>query len=104
MSAQEAAATAVPVVASDLVPFVKEFLLAEPIDEIPVEGTNNPIHEGQGAIMVKADDIPGFTGAICRLLTEETLRHRMGKKAYEITIPYFSWKEMVTRFFEEVDV
>jgi glycosyltransferase involved in cell wall biosynthesis len=104
MSAQEAAATAVPVVSSDLVPFVKEFLLAEPIDDIHVEGTGNAIHQGQGAIMVKADDIPGFTGAICRLLTEETLRYRMGKKAYEITIPYFSWKEMVSRFFEEVNV
>ncbi len=104
MSAQEAAATCVPVVSSDLVPFVEEFLLAEPVDEITVEGTDNPIREGQGAIMVKADDVPGFTGAICRLFQEEPLRHRMGRNAYEITIPYFSWKQMVSRFLEDVGV
>jgi len=90
MSAQEAAATAVPVVASDLVPFAAEYLLgsaAKGTDGEPGRG----LLMGDAAIVVPADDVEGFAQALAMLLSDDALRGRMGQRALEITIPYFTW-------------
>jgi mannosylfructose-phosphate synthase len=85
MSAQEAAATGVPVVASHLVPFVTEYLV-----------------EARGAVVVQADDVSGFARALERLLADDDLCKRMGRNAYRATIPYFTWENRVTKFLEEI--
>jgi glycosyltransferase involved in cell wall biosynthesis len=84
MSAQEAAATGVPVVASDLVPFAKEYLA------------------GAGAILVPANDIDGFAHALERVLTDDSLQKEMGENAYRATIPYFTWHNQVSAFLQEI--
>ena len=38
-----------------------------------------------------ADDVDGFAHALTTLLDDDALRERMGRKALEITIPYFTW-------------
>ncbi|MFN2304450.1 MAG: glycosyltransferase [Anaerolineales bacterium] len=102
MSVQEAAATAVPVVASNLVPFVSEYLLGESRKEIRYGGGIYPLQFGQGAIMVHADDIDGFVRALDALLSKPKLREQMGKNAYKITIPYFTWDKIVNEFLTEI--
>lgn len=103
MSVQEAAATKVPVVASDLIPFVNEYLLgSEPI-QISYNG-NRPMLQGGGAIVIPADDVDGFAEALDRLIADEALRTEMGERAYEITLPYFTWKSMTARFIETVKI
>jgi glycosyltransferase involved in cell wall biosynthesis len=108
MSAQEAAATGAAVVASDRVPFATEYLLGglagEGCHEIPVEGSNQPLKVGQGAIVVSADDVPGFTQALEMLLRDDERRTAMGERAYQITIPTFTWQSRVTDFLEALDV
>jgi glycosyltransferase involved in cell wall biosynthesis len=104
MSAQEAAATGVPVVASHLVPFVTEYLLGTDVEAVPFEGGAWPLKLGQGAIVVRADDVNGFTYALEMLLSEDELRTTMGQNAYHATIPYFTWENMVTAFLEEIGV
>ena len=84
MSAQEAAATAVPIVGSHLVPFVSEYLL------------------GKGAIVVQADDVDGFAAALELLLTDDDLRREMGTNAHHITIPYFTWSHRVAAFLDQI--
>ena len=102
MTSQEAAATAVPVVASHLVPFVTEYLLGKQVEElVPAEG-GQPIKVGQGAVVVQADDINGFAYALDLLLSDASLRSRLGKCAYQITIPYFTWKNVVTKFLQDI--
>ena len=102
MSAQEAAATGVPVVSSDLVPFVKEYLLGENHETLYSPETETPIQVGEGAIIVPADDIPGFTFALEYLLNNKLLRENMGMKAHQITIPYFTWNIQVKNFLEKL--
>lgn len=103
MTSQEAAATAVPVVASNLVPFVTEYLLGEDVEEIPVEGSDVPLKLGQGAIVVQADDVNGFAFALDLLLSNLELRRKLGEAAYKITVPYFTWENVVKSFLEDVE-
>ena len=103
MSVQEAAATKVPVVASDLIPFVKEYLLGDETIQISYDGMDDvPMLQGGGAFVVRADDVDGFAEALDRLVDDENLRREMGERAYDITLPYFTWKNMTARFIETV--
>jgi len=104
MSAQEAAATGVPVVASHLVPFVTEHLLGTDVKAVHFEEGRPPLKLGEGAIAVQADDVDGFTHALELLLSNNELRKTMGGNAYHITVPYFTWGNMVTIFLEEIGV
>jgi len=102
MSAQEAAATGVPVVASHLVPFVTEYLLGEEVEVIEVPGGSQPVKRGQGAVVVQADDVQGFACALEMLLTHDELRREMGRSAYHTTVPYFTWHNQVSAFLEGI--
>jgi glycosyltransferase involved in cell wall biosynthesis len=106
MSAQEAAATAVPVVASDLVPFASEYLLGRDPASIPIlgNGSTGTLRVGEGAIVVPADDVAGFSQAMTLLLTDDSLRETMGSKALEITIPYFTWEARSRDMMDDLGV
>ncbi len=103
MAVQEAAATAVPVVGSHLIPFVTEYLLDGSVQELSCERAQAPLKIGRGAIVVQADDVEGFACAIEKLLEEDDLHRRMGQEAYHITIPRFTWDGMVRRFLEAAE-
>jgi glycosyltransferase involved in cell wall biosynthesis len=104
MSAQEATATKVPIVSSPLVPFVTEYLLGDDVTEVWYDRENQaePLRQGCGAIVVPAGDVAGFAHALEMLLTDDDLRRKMGKEAYEVTIPYFSWSRVVDDFLEKI--
>lgn len=102
MTSQEAAATAVPVVASNLVPFVTEYLLGEDAKDVEVDGSDIPLKLGQGAIVVHADDVNAFTQALDLLLSNLDLRRKLGEEAYKITVPYFTWENVVRTFLEDI--
>jgi len=104
MSAQEAAATAVPVVSSHLVPFVSEYLLGEEVEFCEFAGGDRVLRRGEGAIVVPADDVDGFACALEMLLADDDLRKEMGANAYHITIPYFTWPNMVSTFLGQIGV
>ena len=103
MSPQEAAATRVPAVSSNLVPYVTEYLLGEDVETLQYQQITPALQVGKGAIVIQADDVPGFARAFDLLLSDEVLRKKMGQSAYEITIPYFTWDHMVSRFLEKID-
>jgi mannosylfructose-phosphate synthase len=104
MSAQEAAATGVPIVASDKVPFAIEYLLGKNRRQIDASlASGKPLILGEGAIVVPADEVRGFTHALELLLSDEDLRGEMGARAYQITIPQFTWQAVVRAFLEAVD-
>ncbi len=102
MTSQEAAATSVPVVASNLVPFVTEYLLGEKIKQVKVEGSAVPLKLGQGAIVAQADDVNAFAHALDLLLSNPDLRLKLGENAYKITIPYFTWENVVREFLKNI--
>jgi glycosyltransferase involved in cell wall biosynthesis len=102
MAVQEAAAMNVPVVGSNLIPFVTEYLLDGSEEEVACDGANAPLRVGKGAIVVEADDVGGFACAIEKLLRDEPVRRTMGEEAYRITIPYFTWDGMTRQFLEDV--
>ncbi|MFP4178580.1 MAG: glycosyltransferase [Spirochaetaceae bacterium] len=105
MSVQEAAATAVPVVASDKIPFVVEYLLGENVEERTVEGVESgPVKIGEGGIVVPSDEVAGFSYAVKFLLEDEKRRREMGEKALDITVPYFTWEEMTRRLLNKMGV
>ena len=48
--------------------------------------------------------VEGFAAALTRLLTDDGLRRRMGDRAREITIPYFTWRHMTATLLESLGV
>jgi glycosyltransferase involved in cell wall biosynthesis len=101
MSAQEAAATRVPVIASHLVPFVTEYLMGQDAKVIDFAPDRQPVKRGKGAVVVQADDVQGFAYALEMLLGDDELRRDMGENAHHITVPYFTWQNRVTAFLAE---
>ena len=59
--------------------------------------------QGEGAIVVQADDVDGFARALEMLLTDDDLRAEMGRNAYHITVPYFTWQNQVPAFLDEIE-
>lgn len=105
MSVQEAAATAVPVIGSDKIPFVVEYLLANKVEERRVDGiSSGAVKIGEGGIVVPSDETAGFTYAMNLLLGDEKERKRMGDRALDITVPYFTWEEMTRRLLNKMGV
>ncbi len=102
MSAQEAAASQVPVIASHLVPFATEYLLDEKSRKT-LQKTSSPFKPivGEGAIIVEADDIDGFADSLQILLEDDARRDQMGKNAFQSTIPQFTWDHIVRDFLTE---
>ena len=103
MSIQEAAATAVPAVSSDLVPFAVEYLRGPGYQDVPVDGGGS-IQQGRGAMVVPADDVAGFAAALKKLLCDDELRARMGREALEITVPYFTWESRTRDFLRRAKI
>jgi glycosyltransferase involved in cell wall biosynthesis len=65
---------------------------------------SQPVRRGEGAVVVRADDVDGFVFAVEMLLADDGLREEMGANAYHITIPYFTWPRMVTAFLDQIGV
>lgn len=106
MSAQEAAACGKPVVASNLVPFVVEYLLGTQSSNVAESFDGGPLGYllGEGGIVVLADFVQGFAAALTRLLKDDALRRQMGRRAYEITVPYFTWEARATDLLNDLGV
>jgi glycosyltransferase involved in cell wall biosynthesis len=103
MSIQEAAASGVACVASDLVPFASQYLLGPDPREIWHSGNQSrPLLLGKGAIVVPADDVAGFAYALQFLLTEEASRKTMAEEALRLTIPSFTWDARVPPFLRDI--
>ncbi|UCG22925.1 MAG: glycosyltransferase family 4 protein, partial [Chloroflexota bacterium] len=102
MSAQEAAATQVPVIASERVPFVAEYLAGTKPQPLSFAKDHAPLLIGYGALLVEADDVRGFAEALIVLLRDEQLRRAMGQAAFQRTVPYFTWSSRVATFLEEL--
>ncbi len=102
MAVQEAAATKVPVVSSDLVPFVTEYLATKRQQIIKLE-SGAKVVQGDGAIIVPPGNIEGFVFALDKLLSDEKFRQKMGDNAYQATIPYFTWDHIVRDFDRELN-
>lgn len=102
MSAQEAAATAVPVVASNLVPFVSEYLLGTKVVSAAAANKHSPIQIGEGGIVVEAGDEDGFVEALQLLVSNTEMRQKMGQAAYQATVPYFTWQNLIPRFLDQI--
>jgi mannosylfructose-phosphate synthase len=106
MSAQEASASGVPVVASDLVPFATEYLLgAEPV-RIAVDGamSGSVLMVGEGGIVAPADDVGAFSQALVRLLSDEEEAAAMGRRGLDITVPYFTWERRTADLLYDLGV
>ena len=109
MAVQEAAATAVPIVGSDKIPFVEEYLLDGEVQEIPIRNIDSQhqsesvLKVGAGGIVVPSDSVEGFTQALNYLLEEEELRRAMGLRALDITVPYFTWEQMTRRMLDTIE-
>lgn len=101
MSAQEAAATATPVIASDRVPFATEYLQGPDPTTRAVAG-GEAISVGAGGIVVPADSVAGFAAALELLLGDAELCAKQGAAAYRITVPAFGWDRLATSFLETI--
>ena len=102
MSVQEAAATKVPVISSDLIPFVTEYLKGTESQKVTTE-EGGEIWVGDGAIIVSPGDIGGFSFAMDMLLSDEGLREKMGEKAYSAVINHFTWDRIIQGFINELE-
>jgi glycosyltransferase involved in cell wall biosynthesis len=93
MSAAEAAATGVPVVASNRVPFVTEHLLGSEPSVVPVRDDGEML-VGAGGTVVPADSVTALTAALELTLTDDGLRRRQGEAALRATVPALTWDRL----------
>ncbi|MGA9533312.1 MAG: glycosyltransferase [Anaerolineales bacterium] len=104
MSAQEAAATAVPVIASPMVPFASEYLLGSDVRQVASDNGGGALRIGAGAIVAPADDPAAFGQALRLILHDADMQRRMGRAAYRITIPDFTWGQRIRAFLGELSL
>ncbi len=102
MSVEEAAASGVPVVSSDRVPFVVEHLVGAQ-GERKTSGKIT-FTEGPGAIYAPADDVESFGAALESLLLDDEKRREMGRQAHRITIPAFTADHLVKDFLNNIPI
>ncbi len=102
MSAQEAAASGKPIVSSNLVPFVVEYLVGSEPQRVEVESKD--VLFGQAGVVVQADCVKGFANALVTLLKDDERRKQMGDKARDITVPYFTWAHLTEQLLEDLGV
>jgi len=103
MAVEEAAASSVPVIGSDRIPFVVEHLLGTAMEGgQAAAGGPSGLRVGAGAVVVPADDVAGFAQALELLLADRELRDEMGRRAYEITVPDFTWPTIVDKLLEDI--
>ncbi len=106
MSAQEAAATGKPVVSSNLVPFVCEYLLGADPERVALDhqGPAQDLLFGEAGVVVPTDFIEGFAEAVGRLLQDDDRRERMGSRARQITVPSFTWRHLTSNLLTDLGV
>ena len=51
-----------------------------------------------------ADFVDGFATAMKHVLGDDELRDRMGRRASEITIPYFTWDRMTAALLKDLGI
>ena len=100
MSAQEAAACACPVIASDLVPFATEYLLGNDIHH----NHECDLQIGEGAVVFSHDSVPSLVCAMELLLCDPKITQKSAENALKITIPYFTWDRRVADFLKQVSI
>jgi len=92
-----------PVVGSNQIPFVKEYLLGNTPVDVAFAGMDNLLlKQGKGAIMVETDNILGFAAAMKRVLDDEGLRLQLAQEAMAITVPYFTWPQRLESFMSQI--
>jgi phosphatidylinositol alpha-1,6-mannosyltransferase len=101
MSAAEAAATGLPVIASGLVPFAAEHLLGREPVHVPVEGSAGLL-VGDGGIVAPADEAAAFADALVMLLTDRDLAARLGAAARSAVVPGLTWDRLTAALLESV--
>jgi glycosyltransferase involved in cell wall biosynthesis len=92
------------VIASHRVPYVTEYLLGADYDSLTPMGGSEPVLFGNGALVAQADDIDGFVYALELLLMDDARRVNMGRRAYHLTVPYFTWPRVTADFLEQIGV
>jgi glycosyltransferase involved in cell wall biosynthesis len=55
-------------------------------------------------VVVPADFVEGFAAALVALLRDDDRRHRMGARAREITVPYFTWRHLTEKLLADLGV
>lgn len=104
MSLQEAAASGLPSVSSNLVPFAMEYMLGDDPEELKSNRSQKAPLKGEATIVANADEPDCFAQALVYILTHDLERRKMGDKAFEKTVPYFTWQRMVRDFLREMGV
>jgi glycosyltransferase involved in cell wall biosynthesis len=103
MSAQEAAATGKPVIASSLVPFAREYLLGSTPERVAWDhDPSKDLLLGNAGIIVPPDFIEGFANAMVRILSDDAWRRAMGAEALKITVPYFTWGHLSAKLMSDL--
>jgi len=103
MSVQEAAASKRPTISSSLIPFAVEYLAKDGTDET-IQTADGPvkIRWGEGGTIVPAGKTEAFGHALKTLLDDAGTRESMAAKAYEITIPFFTWPNVTRKLLTQM--
>jgi glycosyltransferase involved in cell wall biosynthesis len=59
---------------------------------------------GSGATVVPADDVEGFAKALGMLLADPEASSAMGRRALDITVPYFTWEARTADLLDDLGI
>ncbi|MBT3181898.1 MAG: glycosyltransferase [Deltaproteobacteria bacterium] len=104
-SVQEACAARKATISSDLTPFAVQYLLQdERMESLETEAGWCTIRWGSGGVVVPAGNVEGFSRAINKMISDHKLRESIAKTGHEITIPHFTWENMVRSLLEQMKI
>jgi glycosyltransferase involved in cell wall biosynthesis len=94
MAVQEAAASGLPIISTDIVPITDELLVGKDrVEDAQPDGT--VIVKGRGAWMIRPNDFRSAARALNELFAEQhdggTLRAQLGQEAFRRVIPAYTW-------------
>jgi glycosyltransferase involved in cell wall biosynthesis len=81
-------------------PVIEAMATGIPVVATRSGGTTESIVDGETGFLVERDDASAMAEAILRLLSDESLRNKMGKVSYERALKFFSWEHAVDHLFQ----
>ena len=72
----------------------------KPVVAFDMDGAREVCLDGQTGFLVRAEDVPGLSAAVIRLLQDKELAHRMGTQGRELVQEQFSEARMVKQLDE----
>jgi glycosyltransferase involved in cell wall biosynthesis len=74
-----------------------------PVIATDIAGSEELVSHGENGLLVPVEDVPALSGALARLVTDPSLRKRMGAAGRKRIVDRYSWKRIAQEYLEWIE-